>query len=406
MSSEDSKSLDDEIEAAMQGIDLQEIGLPPKRSSLNQKADKETGLTSGQVVEVRGADVFIELGPRMQGFVPAVEFETLPEVGSRIEVTLRNLEEDGLWRLSFKDAQILAAWNDLTVGSLVKARVTGQNTGGLELSIGSNKAFMPASQAALGHVADLSTLIGETMVCSVLEVNRERKRVVLSRRAVLQEERAKAMAETMGTLSSGKVVKGKVTRLESFGAFVDIGGVEGLVHVSNISRKRVNSPEDVLKVGQEVEALILEIKEGGKRIGLGLKQLEPDPWQHLPPHVTEEGIVTGKVTRITDFGAFVEIADGLEGLLHVSQMGLGGGRRRPQDGVTQGEELTLRIQDIDVSAERISLSLMDRRGARLGSDEAVDEEELKKSMGGAAAGPLGTSLGSLFKKALNKKPPE
>ncbi len=400
MSSDDSQSLDAEIEAAMEGMDLQEIGLPKKRTASKKGGDKNTGVTSGQVVEVRGDDVFVELGPRMQGFVPAIEFETLPEVGTTIEVTLRNLEEEGLWRLSYKDAQVLAAWNDLTVGSLVKARVTGQNTGGLELSIGSNKAFMPASQVALSHVADLSTLMGETMVCSVLEVNKERKRVVLSRRVVLQEERDKAMADTMGVLSAGQVVKGKVTRLESFGAFVDIGGVEGLVHVSNISMKRVNSPEDVLKVGQEVEAMILEIKEGGKRIGLGIKQLEPSPWQHLPPNVTEEGIVTGKVTRITDFGAFCEIVPGLEGLLHVSQMGLGGGRRRPEEAVKQDQELTLRIQEIDVSRERISLSMLDRRGAKIGSDEAVDEEEPKKAMGSNTSGNLGTSLGSLFKKAM------
>lgn len=400
MSSDDSKSLDAEIEAAMAGMDLQEIGLPSKRSGPRKKNDKESGLTSGTVVDVRGDDVFIELGPRMQGFVPAIEFETVPEVGTTIQVTLRNLEEEGLWRLSFKDAQILAAWNDLTVGSLVKARVTGQNTGGLELSIGSNKAFMPASQASLGRIEDLSSLMGETMVCQVLEVNKERKRVVLSRRAVLQEERDKAMADTMGTLTPGQKVKGKVTRLETFGAFVDIGGIEGLVHVSNISRKRVESANDILKVGQEVEALILDIKEGGKRIGLGIKQLEPSPWQHLPANVTEEGIVTGKVTRITDFGAFVEIADGLEGLLHVSQMGLGGGRRRPEEGVKQDEELTLRIQEIDVSRERISLSMLDRRGAKIGSDEAVDEEELKKAMDDAPAGNLGTSLGSLFKKAM------
>jgi len=398
MSSDDSKSLDAEIEAAMAGMDLQEIGLPTKRTGPKKKADKESGLTSGQVVDVRGDDVFIELGPRMQGFVPAIEFETLPEIGATVQVTLRNLEEEGLWRLSFKDAQVLAAWNDLTVGSLVKARVTGQNTGGLELSIGTNKAFMPASQASLGRIEDLSTLIGETMVCSVLEVNKERKRVVLSRRVVLQEERDKAMSETMGTLAAGQIVKGKVTRLETFGAFVDIGSIEGLVHVSNISRKRVKSPDEVLSVGQEVEAMILEIKEGGKRIGLGIKQLLPSPWQHLPDNVTEEGIVSGKVTRVTEFGAFVEIADGLEGLLHVSQMGLGGGRHRPEEAVKQDQELTLRIQEIDVGRERISLSMMDRRGARIGSDEAVDEDELKKAMGANSSGNLGTSLGSLFKK--------
>lgn len=404
MSSDEPKSLDAEIEAAMDGLDLQEIGLPARRGGKQQPAkkekDSESGLTSGQVVEVRGDDVFIELGPRMQGFVPAIEFDELPEVGTTIQVTLRNREEDGLWRLSFKDAQVLAAWNDLQVGSLVKARVTGQNTGGLELSIGSNKAFMPASQVDVSHVADLSTKIGETMVCSVLEIDRGKKRVVVSRRVVLEEERRKAREDAMGDLAVGAVVKGKVTRLESFGAFVDIGGVEGLVHVSNISRKRVNSAEEALQLGQDVEALVLEIKDGGKRIGLGLKQLEPSPWDQLPPHITEDGVVTGKVTRLMDFGAFVEIADGLEGLCHVSQMGLGGGRRRADEAVKVGEEISVRILSIERDRERLSLSMLDRRGARIGSEEAVDEDVLREAMGGDGSGQLGTSLGSLFKKAL------
>lgn len=405
MSSEE-KPLDAEIEAALEDMNLQEVDMPESRAVKGRRApgsqkSEQDGLTSGTVVEVRGDEIFVEMGPRMQGVVSAAEFEELPEPGTVLQLKLRNREEDGLWRLSHTDAQVLAAWNDLEVGSHVKARVTGQNTGGLELAIGSNKAFMPASQVDVGHTADLSSKIGETMVCCVLEIDRKKKRVVLSRRAVLDEELRKARAAAVDTMSVGQVVKGKVSRLESFGAFVDIGGgLEGLVHVSNLSRKRVQNAEEFLKLGQDVEAMILDIKEGGKRIGLGMKQLEPDPWTHLPPHISEESVVSGKVVRLMDFGAFVEIADGIEGLLHVSQMGLGGGRRRPEEGVSIGEEVSVRIQSIEVDRERISLSMLDRRGAKIGSEEAVDEEVLRDVMGSSGSGGLGTNLGDLFKKAL------
>ena len=407
MSSEE-KPLDDEIEAALENMNLQEVDMPKTRAVTGGKsapagASSDDGLMTGTVVEVRGDEIFVELGPRMQGFVASAEFEELPAVGSTLQLKIRNREEDGLWRLSHSDAKTLAAWNNLAIGSHVKARVTGQNTGGLELSIGSNKAFMPASQVDLHHIPDLSEKIGETMVCCVLEIDKSKKRVVLSRRVVLEEERSKAREQVVGQMSVGEVTKGKVTRIESFGAFVDIGGgLEGLVHVSNMSRKRVENAEEFLTVGQDVEAMILDIKEGGKRIGLGMKQLEPDPWAHLPPQISEESVVTGKVVRLLDFGAFVEVSDGIEGLLHVSQMGLGGGRRRPEEACKVGDELTVRIQSIELDRQRISLSMLDRRGARIGSEEAVDEEVLRNVMGDNSGGGsgLGTNLGDLFKKAL------
>ena len=206
----------------------------------------------------------------------------------------------------------------------------------------------------------------------------------------------------MGELTVGSVVKGKVTRLESFGAFVDIGGIEGLVHVSNMSRKRVNSAEEHLQLGQDVEAMILDIKEGGKRIGLGMKQLEPDPWDEVPHRLAEGSVVTGKVTRLMDFGAFVEVLPGIEGLLHISQ--LGPERvRKVSEVVKPGDEVSVRVQSVERSSERISLSRLDQRGAVIGSEESVEagviEEVLEKNKGGQ----LSTNLGALFKKALGDK---
>jgi ribosomal protein S1 len=305
--------------------------------------------------------------------------------------------------LSLTGARVLAGWDDLTVGSSVKARVSGQNQGGLSLKIGKHEAFMPHSQVSLDRDEDISTYIGQTLTCEVIEINRERKRVVLSRRRILEADRLEAMSEAVGKLRAGMKVTGKVSRIESFGAFVDLGGgLEGLMHVSNISRKRVDDPNDVLSKGQEVQVQVLEIKEGGKRIGLGMKQLEPDPWDGLEERFREGSNVTGKVTRLMDFGAFVEIAEGVEGLLHVSQLGRDH-VRKVSDVLKVGEEVTVRVTAVDPAARRIGLSRIDPRGALIGSDDAVDGNLIDDVLAKPEQGSLSTNLGSLFKKALDEK---
>jgi len=351
------------------------------------------------VAGVSGDDVFIDLGPRRQGVAPMVEFEEPPQVGETHRFAVRG-REDELWLLSLTEARELAAWDDLEVGSHVKARVSGQNQGGLTLKIGKNEAFMPLSQVSINRDLDASTLIGQTIVCEVLEVDRGRKRCLLSRRRVEEGERAAAVQEAVGKLHPGVILTGKVTRVEAFGAFIDVGnGLEGLCHVSNISRQRVNDVNDVLTVGQEVQVKVLEIKEGGKRIGLGMKQLEPDPWDEVEHRYHVDGQVSGKVTRIADFGAFVELEPGLEGLLHVSQLGQDR-VRKVSDAVKVGEEVTVRIQAIEVGARRISLSRLDSRGAVLGSDEAVDASVIDENLARPDDKGLSTNLGSLFKRAL------
>ncbi len=396
MTASDSRdSFDHEIDAALEGVDLQSIDLPQGGGQRPAGDNLRRGVVTG----VSGDDVIVELGPRAQGVISLREFDEPPKVGDRLDFSVQG-EEDGLLVLSLKEAKLLAAWNDLTPGAWVKARVSGQNTGGLELRIGPIAAFMPASHVDVGRVEDLSTLIGESMVCEVLEVNRERKRVLLSRRAVLQREQEEHRSELVGSLQVGQVVRGKVTRVEPFGAFVDLGrGVEGLVHVSNLSRKRVEKPDEVVEVGQSVEAQVLKIEEGGKRIGLGMKQLEPDPWDDAAAFLRPDQVVTGKVVRLMDFGAFVEVAEGVEGLLHVSQMAKDR-VRRPQDAVKVGEEVQVRVQSIDPVARRISLSRLDARGAVLGSEDAVDDAIIDEVIQQNQSAPSGTNLGSLFKRAL------
>jgi ribosomal protein S1 len=386
-------SLDAEIEASLEGVNLQDIGAPVSGGS--RAASK---LQEGVVVGVTGQDVFVELGPRNEGVVPLSEFEELPTPGQRLQVSLVGKDGD-LNLLSIKEAKAIAAWEEMEVGSLAKATCTGMNKGGLELKIGSVSAFMPASQIAIGRVDDLAAYAGQAMVCEVTEIDRGRKRIVLSRRKVLEVEAAAKREKALGTLSPGSVLRGKVTRLENYGAFVDIGGIEGLMHVSNISHKRLGHPEEALTVGQDVEVQVLEITDGGKRISLGMKQLETDPWDGFAERHVEDSIITGTVQRLTDFGAFIELEPGVDGLLHVSQMGTGR-VRTASDVLSMGEEVAVRIQKIDTGARRISLSRLDSRGAVLGSDEAVDSDVIDQVLQEGAQASASTNLGALLRRAM------
>jgi len=388
-----------EIDAALEGVNLQELDAPGELHAASPKGDR---LYRGTVVGVTGDDVIVELGPRMQGVASKREFDEPPAVGAVFEFVLRGREDD-LWILSRREAQSIASWQELQTGSLVKARVTGQNTGGLELKIGSHAAFMPASQVSAQREDDISTFIGQTLTCEVLEIDRGRKRVLLSHRRVQEKAAYAERIETIGKLSPGMVVTGKVTRIETFGAFVDLGGgLEGLIHISNLTRKRVEKADEVVKKGQEVQVKILDIKEGGKRIGLGMKQLEPDPWDDVHERIGNDAVVTGKVTRVVDFGAFVELEPGLEGLLHVSQLGTDR-VRRVADILKVGDELAVRVVSIDAAEQRISLSRLDSRGAVLGSEEAVDAGLIDQVLGDSSSVGISTNLGDLFKKALGGK---
>ncbi len=397
-----------EIDAALEGLNLQEID-QPRREPAHRAPAARTGdarTQRGAVVDVRGNDVFVELGPRMQGVAPLADFAEPPKMGEEFDFQLRGREDD-LWILSRHTAktQILIG-DDVQPGALVKAKITGQNTGGLEARVGAVSAFLPASQVGLSREENIGVYLNQVLTCEVVEVDRERKRIVLSRRKVLERERDEARQETVGRISVGQVLKGKVTRVEDFGAFVDIGGgVEGLIHVSNISHARVEKAGEVLQPGQEVEAQVLKIEDGGKRIGLGTKQLQRDPWADVASRFAVDSIVTGKVTRLQEFGAFVELEPGVEGLIHVSQLSKDR-VRRPQDVVKPGQQIQVRIVAVEPGRSRISLSRLDPRGAVLGSEDSVEASVIDEAMKKSSSEPIGTNLGSLFKRAFDANSPK
>lgn len=390
------EDLQREIERALAGVNLQELDSDQEAAGAK---DARSKLVKGTVVGISKPDVILELGPRSQGVCPLSEFDDVPSIGSTHDFTSAGTS-DGLSVLSLKGALDIKSWMELDVGALVKARVTAVNTGGLEVKVGTNRGFIPASQVAIGRVEDLSTLLNQTLVCQVLELDRGRGKLVLSRRAVLAVEADAAREEALGAFTSGAKVQAKVTRIEAFGAFCEISaGVEGLMHISNYSHIRVEDLNEHLKVGQELQLMILEITEGGKRIGLGKKQLEPNPWDGVSSRHGEDSLVTGKVTRLMDFGAFVEVEPGVEGLVHVSKLAAGR-TTNVSNVVSVGEELTVRITEVDEIGRRLSLSRLDASGALLGSDEATDTDAVRKTLESNEASPKGLDLGALLKRAM------
>ncbi len=319
---------------------------------------------TGTVVSVGPTDIFVEFGPKELGVAARVQWpdEVLPKVGEELEVVVDRFEaSESLFICSRPGSVQKAAWELLDVGQVVEARVTGTNKGGLELEVAGHRAFMPASQASLDRIPDLSVLVGEKFPCRVSQLDRRgRGNIVLSRRDVLEQERAEKAAKLKETLKEGDVVEGTVRKIMPFGAFVDLGGVDGLVHVSDLTYERVGMGEGAIakhvKEGQAVRVKILKVDWEHNRLSLGLKQLSADPFQTAIADIKDGAEVRGRVTRLTDFGAFVELAPGVEGLVHVSEIA----HRRinmPADVLKPDEVLSVRVLKIDPESRRISLSV-------------------------------------------------
>jgi ribosomal protein S1 len=358
-------------------------------------------LANGTITGIVENKVMVELGPKSHGQISLEEFDEPPTVGATFEFSLVSIQ-DGMWSLSRKEARTLATWKELEKGRVVKAQVIGENSGGLELKVGPVAAFMPASEIDVKRVEGFTGFVGETWVCEVIEVAPKRKRVVLSRRAVLARERRESRERAFETIAVGQVVKGKVDKLEPFGAFIDIGnGVSGLLHVSNISHQRIADPAQVLALGQDVEVQILEIKPG-KKIGLGMKQLATDPWELAAAKLKAGQVTQGKVVRLQEFGAFVELEPGVEGLIHKSQVS-------PErmvklsDAVKVGDTVTVRVVNVDPKARRIGLSRLTDRGHLIGSDDDLGNEERARYVERGTGSSAGTNLGNLLREAMAKR---
>lgn len=358
-------------------------------------------IVTGEVIGRSGDDVFVELGPRMQGVISVRKFEEEPEVGQQFQFKLHG-QEESLWVLSLASTATLACWRDIEAGSLVEARAIRSKPGGLELKVGPLHAFMPMSQTGLPRGERLDILVGRHFLCEVLEVDPERQRVFLSRKRVLQRERDDGHQREIGHLKPGQVIQGRVVRIEAYGVFLRFGrGLEGLVHVSNLAHDRVEHPQDLVKMGETIRARILTITRQGRRIALGVKQLDGDPWESVEKRFYRGQIVEGYVLKIQEFGLFVRIARGVEGLLPRSQADVPEDRSlREQYRIAQ--RLAVRIHYLDPEEQRLTLSRIHRDGSTILDEEAIDRSELDEfEPKRGSEGSLRSSLESVLRKALD-----
>ncbi|MFZ1932979.1 MAG: S1 RNA-binding domain-containing protein [Thermoguttaceae bacterium] len=395
-----SPEMEDELDRAM-GSDSMDALL-----DLGAKGDQATfepeSLQSGRVAAIRRDDVFVEFGGREQGIVSLRLFDVPPQVGTQVQVLVQRLNpEDGLYELSLPNKAIqVDDWSDLAEGMLVDVRVTGHNTGGLECEVNHIRGFIPVSQIALHRVEDLAQFVEQRFTCLITEANPERRNLVLSRRAILEREQEAARQQMLASLRPGQIFDGVVRKLMDFGAFVDLGsGVDGLLHISQLAWGRVKHPSDVLKEGQAIKVRVEKINPDTGKISLAYRDLQESPWTAAASKYPPNTVARGKVTKLMDFGAFVEVEPGVEGLVHISELSH---KRvfRCSDVVKEGQDVEVMVLSVDAEARRMSLSMKEL--------SAPPEPEKKEEPAEAAATkpkkskPSGPLLGGIGRKTGDK----
>ena len=349
-----SDDLEAEIAAAIGGISMDAV------VSETEAGDAlETGSrVKGSVTKTHGENVFMSLKGRFEGIVPLPQFKKPPSDGDLIEVSVEGYsEEDGLYELSIPGAAVAVGdWDDLEKGQIVEALVTGSNTGGLEASVSSIRGFIPASQISRFRVENFGDYTNKKLQCVIQEVNPAKKKLVLSHRAVLERAREEQRKELLEKIEVGQLYDGTVTKLMDFGAFVDIGGIEGLVHVSKLSWDRVTHPKDILSEGESVKVKIEKIDKDTGKIGLSRRDTMDHPWDGIESKYPVDSLVKGTVSRIADFGAFVRLEPGIEGLIHISELAH---HRvmRVKNVVKEGDSVELKVLSLDREAQKMGLSL-------------------------------------------------
>lgn len=335
-------------------------------------------VVTGKISQVNDQEVLVDVNFKSEGVISRNEFKEgeVPEVGSEIEVYIEKLEdEDGRLVLSKQKADFVRVWERIHQAfennEIVRGTLTKRIKGGVVVDLFGIDAFLPGSQIDLRQIPDINALIGQEFDLKVIKVNKARRNIVVSRRVVLEEQRNSQRDKVLETLEKGQVRKGIVKNITDFGAFIDLGGVDGLLHITDMSYKRINHPSEVVKLGDEVEVMVLDFNDKKERISLGMKQLKPHPWKDIATRYPEGMVVKGKVVSITDYGAFVELEDGIEGLIHVSEMSWTQHVKHPSKILTVGQEVEAVVLKVEEDQERISLGMK-----QLEEDpwEHIDEE--------------------------------
>ncbi|MCL2655463.1 MAG: 30S ribosomal protein S1 [Coriobacteriia bacterium] len=357
---------------------------------------EEGDLVTGEVVKIEHDEVLLDIGYKSEGVIPARELSIrkdadpaeLVSLGDKIEaLVLMKEDKEGRLVLSKKRAEYEYAWKRIEdlfeSGETVEGEVIEIVKGGLIVDIGL-RGFLPASLVDLRRVKDLQSYLGEKLDARIIEMDRNRNNVVLSRRVILEEGRKQDRSDILSKLQEGMILPGTVSSIVDFGAFVDLGGIDGLVHISELSWSHVTHPSEVVKVGDPVEVKILEVNVKRERISLGLKQTQTDPWKELIAAFPVGAIVEGKVTKLVSFGVFVDLGQGVEGLVHISEMARGH-VETPDQVVAVGDTIDVKVMEIDEQRRRISLSM------RAAADELGYDIEIRPKQGGDEAPSEATS---------------
>ena len=344
---------------------------------------KDGDIVEGDVVRIDMDEVLVDIGYKSEGLIPANELSIrkgadpheIVELGQHVEaLVLQKEDADGRLILSAKRAAFEKAWNRIEEAHAEQHTVEGPVIevvkGGLIIDIGL-RGFLPASLVDIRRVRNLDSFLGQRLGCKVIELNRSRNNVVLSRRAVLEEERKEERHRILTTLQEGDLITGTVSNLVDFGAFVDLEGIDGLIHISELSWNHVDHPSEVVEVGEEVQVKVLEVDRDRERISLGLKQTRKDPWQEIVERVNVGETIHGRVTKLVSFGAFVEVAEGVEGLIHISELA-DHHVETPDEIVRSGDEVDARIIDVDAKRRRLSLSLRPKKEEHEEGDDRED----------------------------------
>lgn len=337
----------------------------------------------GTVIKVHRDDVFFNIGTRNEGVASLKQFKESPEIGISMDVVITGFNaEEGLYELVIPGAAVnVGDWDDVSEGLVVEANVTGSNTGGLECQVGNLRGFIPTSQISLYRVENIAEFVGQKLQCVITEANPQRQNLVLSHRAVLERQREESREEFLNQLEVGQLREGTVRSLRDFGAFVDIGGIDGLIHISKMSWDRINHPSEVLKEGQAIKVKVEKIDRQTGKIGLSYRDTLENPWATVEQKYPVSGIVQGTVTRIAKFGAFVKLEPGVEGLIHISE--LAHHRVNLVSSIVQeGQTVEVKVVSVDPSEQRIGLSLKATLAAPQGekADEASEEHEASGEM--------------------------
>lgn len=337
--------------------------------SATMRSVTENEIIRGRVSAISGGDVVLDIDYKSDGLVPLSEFRDTPDIkaGDTVEIYVESQEDSqGQLGLSRKKAKILRAWESIVDsfknGTVIRGTVISKTKGGLIVDCGGLETFLPGSQIDIKPIVDYDQYVGKIMEFKVVKVNEQIKNAVVSHKALIESDIAEQREQILLGLEKGQVLEGIVKNITDFGAFLDLGGVDGLLYITDISWGRIQHPSEVLQLNQRINVVVLDFDENKKRISLGLKQLQPHPWDVLPENVVEGGSVKGRVVNIEDYGAFVEIMPGVEGLIHISEISWGNQSVQAKEFFKLGSEVEARVVSIDRSERKMSLSVKQLTG--------------------------------------------